>query len=96
MPFNTQELMDAVAILADEHEMKATVTNSGKGAMICAGACFVGGILLGPIGLAIGGTAGGVTAAMMSKGKKNVKNYCSNGLKLIASFNTNRQIQGCQ
>lgn len=68
MPINTQDLMDGISVLADQQNMRVTVKQSCKGAMICAATCFVGGMILGPVGLAIGGTAGGISAAMMSKG----------------------------
>lgn len=69
MTINTKELLDAVAILTDEREMKVTLKGSAKGALICGGAAFAGAILMGPIGLAVGGTVGGVTAAYMSRGE---------------------------
>lgn len=69
MTINTKELLDAVAILTDEAEMKVTLKSSAKGALICGGSAFVGAILMGPIGLAVGGTVGGVTAAYLSKGE---------------------------
>ncbi|XP_013098635.1 protein C19orf12 homolog [Stomoxys calcitrans] len=68
MPINGRELIDAISILANENNVRVTVQQSGKGAIICAACCFVGGVLLGPAGLAIGGAAGGVTAYRMTKG----------------------------
>ncbi|XP_062535579.1 protein C19orf12 homolog [Armigeres subalbatus] len=69
MPINTRELMDAVGILADRESMRVTVASSATGAAVCAGLCFVGGLLGGPKGLAIGGTAGALTAAYMNWGQ---------------------------
>lgn len=68
MPVNTKEFFDAVAILTDEREMRVTLKESGKGALLCGTACFVGGVLLGPVGLAAGGIAGALTAARLAKG----------------------------
>lgn len=79
MTINTKELLDAVAILADEREMKVTLKSSAKGALICGGSAFVGAILMGPVGLAVGGTVGGVTAAYMSRGT-----ICVTGLHLCS------------
>ncbi|XP_058816355.1 protein C19orf12 homolog [Topomyia yanbarensis] len=69
MPINTRELMDAVGMLTDQRNVRVTVKSSAKGAVICGTTCFVGGLLAGPIGLAVGGTIGAVGAGMMSKGK---------------------------
>lgn len=69
MPVNLKEFLDGVSILADNHNMRATVQSSGKGALICGACCFVGGILGGPVGLAAGGTIGGITAYRMSGSK---------------------------
>uniref|UniRef100_A0A6B2E9Q5 Uncharacterized protein n=1 Tax=Phlebotomus kandelakii TaxID=1109342 RepID=A0A6B2E9Q5_9DIPT len=69
MVIHTQELLEAVAELADQENMRATVKGSAKGALVCGAGAFIGGILGGPVGLALGGTAGACTAAYMSKGK---------------------------
>lgn len=49
--------------------MEVTLKSSAKGALICSGAAIAGAILLNPVGLAVGETVGGVTAAYMSRGK---------------------------
>lgn len=69
MPFDGRELIEAISVLADEQNVRVTVKQSGKGAIICSACCFAGGLLLGPAGLAIGGAAGGVVAYKMTKGK---------------------------
>lgn len=48
MPVDTQELLRAVALLADDNNLRVTVKQSGKGAMICGAMCFVGGLIGGP------------------------------------------------
>lgn len=46
MPVHLDQLMSAIAILADEKEIKLTVKQSGKGALICGGMSFLGKFLL--------------------------------------------------
>lgn len=48
MPINTEEFLRAVAILADDNNMRVTVKQSGKGAAICGAICFIGGLVGGP------------------------------------------------
>lgn len=69
MPVNTEEFLRGIAILADNHNMRVTLKQSGKGAAICGAICFIGGIIGGPAGLAVGGALGGVTAYKMSGSK---------------------------
>ncbi|XP_013098638.1 protein C19orf12-like [Stomoxys calcitrans] len=64
MPIDHKKLIEAISILANEKNVRITVKQSGKGAIICAACCFAGGVLLGPVGMAIGGAAGGITAYM--------------------------------
>ena len=51
-----------------EREIQVTATQSMKGALITGGCAFIGGMLAGPVGLAIGGASGGALAAYNSKG----------------------------
>ncbi|XP_075227021.1 protein C19orf12 homolog [Lycorma delicatula] len=67
MPVNQHEIIGVLAQLAEEREIKVAVTESLKGAALVGAATFIGGILLGPLGLAAGGIAGGITAAASSK-----------------------------
>lgn len=48
MPINSDELLRAVAILADDNNLRVTVKQSGKGAAICGAICFIGGLIGGP------------------------------------------------
>lgn len=66
MPVNGKELLDGIAILADNHNLRVTLKQSGKGAIVCGAICFIGGVVGGPVGLAVGGTLGGITAYRMS------------------------------
>ncbi|XP_071870770.1 protein C19orf12 homolog isoform X2 [Bombus fervidus] len=43
--------------------MKVTVTSSGKYAMIIGGSSFLGGIIAGPVGLAVGSIVSGIISA---------------------------------
>ncbi|XP_058467010.1 protein C19orf12 homolog [Malaya genurostris] len=69
MPIDTRELMEAVGMLTDQRNVRVTIKSSAKGAMVCGTTCFIGGLLGGPVGLAVGGTIGAIGAGMMSKGK---------------------------
>lgn len=75
MPVNLKEFLDGVSILADNHNMRVAVQKSGIGALICGACCFVGGLLGGPVGLAAGGTIGGITAYRMSGSKCELKMF---------------------
>ncbi|XP_068159118.1 protein Nazo-like [Drosophila tropicalis] len=68
MPIDTRELMSAIAIVADDQNVRVTVKQSGKGAAICCACSFAGGMLLGPVGLAVGGAAGGIAAYKLTSG----------------------------
>jgi hypothetical protein len=54
MPINTTEILSVVNQLAGNRQVRVTVTESLKGAGIAATTTAVGGIFLGPIGLAVG------------------------------------------
>lgn len=68
MPVNERELIKAISLVADNAEVRVCVKQSLKGAGVCAAMSLAGGILLGPPGLAIGGTVGGLTAYKMARG----------------------------
>lgn len=69
MVINTSEILKAVAILADNNDMRITLKQSGKGALICGATCLAFGMVAGPIGLAVGGTVGGIGAWLNTKSK---------------------------
>lgn len=66
MPVDVEEFLQGMAVLADNKNIRFTVKQSGKGAAVCGAMCFIGGLIAGPVGLAVGGTLGGVTAYRMT------------------------------
>ncbi|XP_066249735.1 protein C19orf12 homolog [Euwallacea similis] len=66
---NKDDLMEICRILAEQEDLKVTVTESGKGAMMAAAGVFIGGLVAGPIGMAIGGSVTSIAVAMSSQGK---------------------------
>ena len=69
MPINTEELLSVAVKLAEERNLQVTITESGKGACIAGGGAFVGGLVGGPLGLAVGGTLGSIMAYWNGSGK---------------------------
>ncbi|XP_054710953.1 protein C19orf12 homolog [Uloborus diversus] len=69
MPVNTSEIIDLLCTVAEEERLKVTLSESLKGGLLTGGAAVVGGLALGPIGLAIGGTLGGCAAAVLARNK---------------------------
>lgn len=69
MPVATGEVIKAIAVLSDKQDVRVSVKQSAKGAIIAGTCTFMGGILLGPVGFIAGGLAGGVTAYRMTKGE---------------------------
>ena len=70
MPVDKEALKRALAVLADNREIKVTVKSSMNGAAIAGGTTFLGGILFGPVGFVVGATVGGTLAYMIHKGIK--------------------------
>ncbi|XP_036319306.1 protein C19orf12 homolog [Rhagoletis pomonella] len=68
MPIDARELMEAISIIANQRNVRVTAKQAGKGAMVCAASAFAGGLLLGPLGLVVGSTAGGLMAYKMTSG----------------------------
>lgn len=66
MPLDIEEFLHGIGQIADNEKIRFTVKQSGKGALVCGGLCFVGGLLAGPVGMAVGGTLGGLTAYRMT------------------------------
>jgi len=62
-------LLQLLAKLCDERDVQATVTGSMKGGLLAGAATMLGGLTLGPLGLAVGGALGGSIAAWLSQGQ---------------------------
>ncbi|XP_004536446.1 protein C19orf12 homolog [Ceratitis capitata] len=69
MPVDCRELVEAISIIANERNVQVTMKQATKGSLVCAASAFAGGILLGPVGLAVGSAAGGLMAYKMTSGK---------------------------
>jgi hypothetical protein len=54
MPINTRELLSVVSQLTEDHHVHVTIRESVKGGIITGITAGVGGIFLGPVGLAVG------------------------------------------
>lgn len=54
MPINTREIINIVADLSREENLRICVSECFKGACITGGSTFLGGMLLGPVGMALG------------------------------------------
>jgi len=67
MPVNVQEIMEACEVLARQDNLNVCIQESLKGAAIAGLGSFVGGVLMGPVGIAIGATVGGVAGSSVCK-----------------------------
>ena len=54
MPVDTREIMSLLSDLGDEKGMKVAITHSAKGGFITGICSMLGGLIMGPIGLAAG------------------------------------------
>ncbi len=67
MVIRYNDVLSLITTLADDEGLRVSVRESVKGGLIAGLACALGGVLLGPPGLAIGGTVGGFAAAYLSR-----------------------------
>ena len=68
MVISYNSVMEVLTVLCQERKLMVTVTESGKGALVTGGIAGLGGLLLGPLGLALGGAVGGCIAAWQAHG----------------------------
>ena len=54
MPIMVDDVMRLLCSISQERKMKAAVKHSGKGAMVAGAMAFVGGLVGGPPGIAVG------------------------------------------
>jgi hypothetical protein len=54
MPINSRELINIVTQLTEDRQVRVTIKECVKGGCIAATTTVVGGLILGPAGLAIG------------------------------------------
>lgn len=54
MPINERQILSVISDLCQERQLMTSVSGSLRGAAIAGGSTFLGGLLMGPIGLAFG------------------------------------------
>ncbi|XP_071612916.1 protein C19orf12 homolog [Heliangelus exortis] len=69
MPVDIDGIMQLLCHLSEERGMKAAVKHSGRGALLAGATAFVGGLMGGPPGIAVGGAFGGLLGAWMTTGQ---------------------------
>ncbi|XP_026888231.2 protein C19orf12 homolog [Electrophorus electricus] len=69
MDKRVDDVMRLCCEVSANRQMKAAVKNSGKGAAVAGGGAFVGGLLAGPPGIALGGALGGLLGCWMTSGQ---------------------------
>ncbi|NWX85814.1 CS012 protein, partial [Nothoprocta ornata] len=69
MPLRADEVMQLFCHLSREKGMQAAVKHSGRGALLAGATAFIGGLVGGPPGIAVGGAFGGLLGAWMTTGQ---------------------------
>lgn len=54
MPLLVREMMNLLCSISEKRKMKAAIKHSGRGALVTGAVAFVGGLVGGPPGLAVG------------------------------------------
>ncbi|NXF90512.1 CS012 protein, partial [Eubucco bourcierii] len=68
MSISLDDVMQLLCHLSQEKGMKAAVNHSGRGTLVAGASAFVGGLMGGPPGIAVGGAFGLVLGAWMTAG----------------------------
>jgi len=63
MPINVNEILQACELLARQDNLNVCIQESMKGAAMAGLASFIGGVCLGPPGIAIGAAVGGLAGS---------------------------------
>ncbi|NXY50248.1 CS012 protein, partial [Ceuthmochares aereus] len=69
MPINVDDVVQLFCHLSQEKGMKAAFKHSGRGALLAGATAFLGGLVGGPPGIAVGGAFGGLLGAWMTTGQ---------------------------
>ena len=72
MPISVDDLQRLMVVLADEDQLRVNARNSTLGGVVAGVATTVGGLLIGPPGLLIGGALGGILAYWNARKFKSV------------------------
>lgn len=89
------KLFEKVIELANIRHIHVVAQEYGAGAVACTALSFAGGLLGGPVGLAVGGFLGGLTAYGMSRwaNRNQIFFYLFKfNRKIVASINSRRSI----
>lgn len=54
MPVSLKDMMTILSRVAEQQKMKAAFKQSGRGALLAGASAFVGGLMGGPPGIAVG------------------------------------------
>lgn len=54
MPINTEEVLSLVSQVCEEEKLRVAIKESVKGGVIAGSTTVIGGLLVGPLGLALG------------------------------------------
>ena len=77
MPVSVDDLQRLMVVLADEEQLKVSSRNSTLGGVVAGVATTVGGLLIGPPGLLVGGALGGILAYWRARKFKSVSQVIS-------------------
>jgi len=67
MPINVNEILEACELLARQDNLTLCIQESMKGAAVAGLGSFIGGVCLGPPGIAIGAAVGGLAGSSMCR-----------------------------